>query len=102
MAGPLAHMGRLHREGKAVRFEYADAWLANPQAFSLDPELQLSNGNFHPQDSNFGVFLDSCPDRWGQVLMRRRELVEAKAQARTRRELRAWDFLLGVQDITRK
>ncbi len=33
--------------------------------------------------------------------MRRRELVEAKAQARTRRELRAWDFLLGVQDTTR-
>lgn len=43
--------------------------------------------------------LDS--DRWGQVLMKRRELVEAKAQGRTRRELRAWDFLIGVQDITR-
>ncbi|MBK9442933.1 MAG: HipA domain-containing protein, partial [Comamonadaceae bacterium] len=54
-----------------------------------------------PGDSNFGVFLDSCPDRWGQVLMKRRELVEAKMQCRTRRELRAWDFLIGVQDITR-
>ncbi|MDP1967894.1 MAG: HipA domain-containing protein, partial [Burkholderiaceae bacterium] len=101
LVGPLTHMGRLHREGKAVRFEYAAAWLAHPQAFSLDPELQLSDGNFYPQDSNFGVFLDSCPDRWGQTLMKRRELVEARQQNRTHRTLTLWDFFLGVQDITR-
>lgn len=100
--GPLAHIGTLSRSGlDSVRFSYEDAWLKHPAAFQLDPSLSLSAGDFFPRDSNFGVFLDSCPDRWGQVLMRRRELVEAKAQARTRRELRAWDFLLGVQDITR-
>ena len=100
--GPLAHIGTLSRSGlDSVRFSYQKAWLQHPAAFQLDPSLSLSTGDFFPRDSNFGVFLDSCPDRWGQVLMRRRELVEAKAQARTRRELRAWDFLLGVQDITR-
>ena len=100
--GPLIHLGRLHRVGaESVRFEYSPLWLKNPAAFALDPELALAGGNFHPQDSNFGIFMDSCPDRWGQVLMKRRELVEAKQQGRARRELRLWDFFLGVQDVTR-
>lgn len=100
--GPLAHLGRLHRVGReSVRFEYSPLWLKNPAAFTLDPELSLAGGNFHPKDSNFGIFLDSCPDRWGQTLMKRREVVEAKQQERARRELRAWDFFLGVQDATR-
>lgn len=100
--GPLAHVGRLYRSGQeSVRFEYDPLWLRNPRAFSLDPELGLASGNFFPKDSNFGIFLDSCPDRWGQVLMKRRELVEAKKQGRARRELSVWDFFLGVQDATR-
>jgi len=102
LVGPLVHMGRLHRSGpNAMRFEYSPTWLKHPMAFPLDPELGLSDGNFFPRDSNFGIFLDSCPDRWGQVLMKRRELVEAKQQGRARRELTPWDFFLGVQDITR-
>lgn len=102
LVGPLVHMGRLHRSGPdSVRFEYAPDWLKHPVTFPLDPELALSDGNFFPKDSNFGIFLDSCPDRWGQVLMKRRELVEAKQQGRARRELKPWDFFLGVQDITR-
>lgn len=100
--GPLTHLGRLHRVGmESVRFEYSPLWLRNPAAFALDPELSLASGNFHPKESNFGIFMDSCPDRWGQTLMKRRELVEAKQQRRPRRELRPWDFFLGVQDATR-
>lgn len=100
--GPLTHLGRLHRSGQeSVRFEYSPLWLKNAAAFALDPELSLAGGNFHPKDSNFGIFMDSCPDRWGQTLMKRREVVEAKQQERARRELRPWDFFLGVQDVTR-
>jgi serine/threonine-protein kinase HipA len=99
--GSLVNIGRLHRSGQAVRFEYSPTWLNNGLAFPLDPELGLSDGNFFPRDSNFGIFLDSCPDRWGQLLMKRRELIEARQQARVRRELTAWDFFLGVQDVTR-
>lgn len=100
--GPLSRIGTLSRAGHhSVRFEYEKAWLNRPAAFQLDPDLSLSEGSFHPADSNFGVFMDSCPDRWGQLLMKRRELVEAKEKKRKPRELRAWDFLLGVQDVTR-
>ncbi len=100
--GPLARIGTLSRSGlDSVRFSYEKAWLAHPIAFELDPSLSLAAGDFFPKDSNFGIFLDSCPDRWGQVLMKRRELIEAKEEGRARRNLRAWDFLLGVQDFTR-
>jgi serine/threonine-protein kinase HipA len=55
-----------------------------------------------PEAGNFGVFLDSSPDRWGQTLMRRRETLQAKDEQRPARTLYSWDFLLGVQDITRQ
>lgn len=100
--GPLTRIGTLSRSGlESVRFSYDKDWLAHPIAFQLDPDLSLNAGDFFPKDSNFGIFMDSCPDRWGQVLMKRRELVQAKEEARTKRELRAWEFLLGVQDFTR-
>jgi serine/threonine-protein kinase HipA len=51
---------------------------------------------------NFGVFLDSSPDRWGQTLMKRREAMQAKLDKRTPRNLYAWDYLIGVQDLTRQ
>lgn len=100
--GPLQHIGTLARgERGAVRFSYEAPWAKSARAFQLDPELALAAGDFYPAESNFGVFMDSCPDRWGQVLMRRRELIEAKDAGRAARELTAWDFLRGVQDVTR-
>lgn len=102
MLGPVTHVGRVHQvKGDTVRFEYAPSWRRHPLAFALDPELVLAEGNFYPRDSNFGIIMDSCPDRWGQVLMKRRELVEAKLADRAPRTLTTWDFFLGVQDATR-
>ena len=100
--GPLKQIGTLHKIGhENVRFVYADAWLKNPLAFQLDPALTLDSHDFYPANSNFGVFMDSCPDRWGQVLMQRRETVEAKDAGRAKVTLGAWEFLEGVQDLTR-
>lgn len=100
--GPLQHIGSLFRGDRgSVRFSYDLVWLKKAHAFPLDPELDLTAGEFYPGNANFGVFMDSCPDRWGQVLMKRREAVEAREQERTPRTLGAWEFLLGVQDCTR-
>jgi serine/threonine-protein kinase HipA len=100
--GPLQQIGTLSRGARGtVRFVYEPAWLKQVNAFPLDPELDLSAGDFFPGSSNFGVFMDSCPDRWGQLLMKRREAIEAKEEERTPRALDPWDFLLGVQDCTR-
>jgi len=47
---------------------------------------------------NFGLFLDSSPDRWGRVLMRRREAQLARSERRGQRRLLESDYLLGVHD----
>lgn len=100
--GALQHIGILYRGDRgSVRFAYNPAWLKHAHTFPLDPELDLTPGEFFPGHSNFGVFMDSCPDRWGQVLMQRREDVVAKMESRAPRTLDSWEFLLGVQDCTR-
>lgn len=87
-----------------VRFNYNEAWLFHPKRFDIDPDLSLDNAIFHPNPAqgNFGVFLDSSPDRWGQTLMKRREAMDAKDEGRETRTLYAWDYLIGVQDQTRQ
>lgn len=100
--GPLQRIGTLSRGDRgSVRFAYDPDWLKHAHAFPLDPELDLAPGDFFPAKSNFGVFMDSCPDRWGQVLMKRRETIEAKEAGRPPKTLGPWDFLIGVQDCTR-
>ncbi|MEN9548997.1 MAG: hypothetical protein RIR12_1588 [Bacteroidota bacterium] len=85
---------------ESFSFEYADAWLKSGFSQMIDPDLQLYSGAYYPRDDkpNFGVFLDSCPDRWGRVLMQRREAVIAKQEDRAAKKLLESDFLLGVYD----
>jgi len=97
-------MGQLNAtqaKGKETfSFEYSSEWLESGFSQTLDPDLQLYTGAFYPRDdkSNFGIFLDSSPDRWGRVLMQRRERAIAKAEERTSKTLLESDYLLGVFD----
>jgi serine/threonine-protein kinase HipA len=102
--GPACLVGTLAHDRGQVRFRYDGAWLKDARAFALDPDLSLDEHPFFPKPElgNFGVFLDSSPDRWGQTLMKRREALHAKDERRTPRTLYAWDFLVGVQDFTRQ
>lgn len=102
---PQQLLGVLSHDRGQVRFHYDVLWLARQEiAFAIDPQLTLDAGPFFPKPEagNFGIFLDSSPDRWGQTLMRRREALRAKDESRAARTLYSWDFLLGVQDITRQ
>jgi serine/threonine-protein kinase HipA len=100
-------MGTLHcqRSGKGelFSFKYAKAWLDQAEAFAFDPDLTLGEGHQYPSAdrSNFGIFTDSSPDRWGRVLMQRRENARARHEGIRPRTLTEWDFLLGVHDETR-
>jgi serine/threonine-protein kinase HipA len=89
--------------GEVVRFSYSQAWLDAAHSFPLDPELALYPGAQFPGGARrlFGIFRDSTPDRWGRVLMERREALEATAGKRKPRRLDEWEFLLGVSDATR-
>ena len=88
---------------ESFSFEYADAWLKSGFSQMIDPDLQLYSGAYYPRDDkpNFGVFLDSCPDRWGRVLMQRREAAIAKQEDRAAKKILESDFLLGVYDTHR-
>ncbi len=101
---PACLVGTLAHDRGQVRFHYDRNWLGQARAFALDPDLSLDDQPFFPKPElgNFGVFLDSSPDRWGQTLMKRREALQAKDEKRTARTLYAWDFLIGVQDFTRQ
>lgn len=85
---------------ESFSFEYADGWLKSGFSQMIDPDLQLYAGAYYPRDDkpNFGVFLDSCPDRWGRVLMQRREAAVAKQEDRAAKKLLESEFLLGVYD----
>jgi serine/threonine-protein kinase HipA len=97
-------MGTLHSDrlkGKEVfSFRYLDEWLQNGPAQLLDPSLQLYSGLHYLNDDqdNFGIFLDSSPDRWGRILMRRREAALARIEEREEKKLFETDYLLGVYD----
>ncbi len=105
--GPPTLIGVLTREqvrGHAVlSFEYEREWLHDGRAFVLDPRLALYEGPQHPVESagQFGIFLDSAPDRWGRLLMERREAMIALRDGRPAQGLLEWHFLLGVHDHAR-
>jgi serine/threonine-protein kinase HipA len=104
--GPRIQVGRLHPADVRVdlppSFEYTQEWLASEQRFLLDPRLDLYAGEQHAAHARgFGIFLDSAPDRWGRVLMERREASQAKKEGRPMRRLTDLDFMLGVHDFTR-
>ena len=91
-------------KGKEIfAFTYAEKWLNSAYPQNLDPDLQLYAGRQYLKDDkpNFGIFLDSSPDRWGRVLMKRREAIMARKQERKQITLLESDFLLGVYDSNR-
>lgn len=86
------------RNKELFSFSYALEWLNSPYALPIDPELQLYEGRQFSEVNNFRVFLDSCPDRWGRLLMKRREAALAKQDGRRIQLLTETDYLLGVYD----
>ncbi len=87
--------------GKEIfSFQYDPNWLKSGHSCILDPKLGLVVGPQYPNKvhPNFGLFLDSSPDRWGRTLMTRREALRARKEKRQERRLLESDFLLGVFD----
>ncbi|WP_143272135.1 type II toxin-antitoxin system HipA family toxin [Anaerovibrio sp. JC8] len=101
-------LGRLYVDGdkrtEKFSFEYDDKWLLNNGAgITLDPELYLYRGRqYTPLGKQlFGLFSDSCPDRWGRLLLQRREAINARKENRRPNKLTESDYLLGVYDEAR-
>jgi len=92
------------RGRESYSFEYDADWLKSSANYMyLDPDLQLYAGRQYPTGAKnvFGLFADSSPDRWGRLLMTRRERMLAEQEGRKPRKLLDSDFLMGVYDETR-
>lgn len=101
-------LGRLYvnkvKRSESYSFEYDESWLRNSDMrYILDPDLALYRGRqYTPLDKSlFGLFSDSCPDRWGRLLMQRREAIAARKEGRKPDKLNESDYLLGVYDAAR-
>ena len=102
-----ALIGKLYvgvlKGSETYSFEYETEWLKkHKRSLSLDPELQPFSGRQFSQGKGiFGCFADASPDRWGRVLMNKRERILAEREDRKPRKLYDSDYLLGVCDETR-
>jgi serine/threonine-protein kinase HipA len=92
----------LARGNEIFSFEYSKDWLNSGSSQFLDPDLQLFSGQQYlpEKKANFGIFLDSSPDRWGRLLMLRREAAIARAEGK-KEKLYESGYLLGVYDQCR-
>ena len=88
---------------ESYSFEYDREWLKKTSLkITLDPELMPYSGRQYPFGKTiFGLFSDSSPDRWGRVLMNKRERILAEKEGRKPAKLYDSDYLLGVYDETR-
>lgn len=105
--GPPVLMGSLYvnviKGGESYSFEYDKGWLKKTAlTLTLDPELMPYSGRQYPTGKNiFGLFADASPDRWGRVLMNKRERILAEKEGRKPSKLYDSDYLIGVYDETR-
>lgn len=106
LEGPR-RLGFLHtrkaRSANVFEFEYDPAALSDPALnfTPLDPRISLFAGRQFPgqHQTRFGVFADSSPDRWGQLLMKRRLERDVRDGLRPKdTKLYEADYLLGVHD----
>ena len=94
----------LRRGTESASFVYADRYLADPNAFALDPALPLTAGTLQTPLGRplFGAFTDCAPDRWGRTLIARAERARAEVAHTVPRALTEIDLVLGVRDDLRQ
>lgn len=100
----IGTLGYEHVRGKDhFVFEYSRDWLKQHGGLVLSGDLMNAPSLQHPRsaDSVFGFVKDSFPDRWGRLLLDRRERLMARSEGRPVRMLTGYDYLTGIEDFTR-
>lgn len=79
---------------ESASFVYNDRYLADPDAYALDPGLPLVTGTLQTPVGRalFGAFADSAPDRWGRTVIQRAERARVKAAATAPRSMSEVDL----------
>ncbi len=101
---PVGELGYESLRGSdSYSFKFDDEWLRRSGNVSLSADLNNYPGQQYakPGSDIFGCFSDALPDRWGRLLLNRREQILAAEEKRPVRRLSSFDYLMGIDDFSR-
>lgn len=91
------------RGSDSYSFKYDNDWLRQYGSLYLSADINNYPGQQYTQPDRdiFGCFSDALPDRWGRLLLNRREQILATEEKRPIRKLSSFDYLMGIDDFSR-
>ena len=91
------------RGSDSYSFKFANEWLRQYGNLFLSADINNYPGLQYTQPGRdiFGCFSDALPDRWGRMLLNRREQIQATEEKRPVRRLSSFDYLMGIDDFSR-
>lgn len=91
------------RGSDSYSFRFDNDWLRQHGSLFLSADINNYPGLQYTQLGRdiFGCFSDALPDRWGRLLLNRREQILAAEEKRPVRKLSSYDYLLGIDDFSR-
>ncbi len=91
------------RGSDSYAFKFDNDWLRQYGSLFLSADINNYPGQQYtkPGRDIFGCFSDALPDRWGRLLLNRREQILAAEERRPIRRLSSFDYLIGIDDFSR-
>lgn len=91
------------RGSDSYSFKYYNDWLRQYGSLFLSADINNYPGQQYTQPDRdiFGCFSDALPDRWGRMLLNRREQILSTEEKRPVRKLSSFDYLMGIDDFSR-
>ncbi|MBR6456837.1 MAG: HipA N-terminal domain-containing protein, partial [Prevotella sp.] len=91
------------RGADSYSFKFDNDWLRHYGSLFLSADINNYPGLQYTQPNKdiFGCFSDALPDRWGRLLLNRREQLLAAEEKRPVRRQSSFDYLLGIDDFSR-
>lgn len=91
------------RGSDSYSFRFDNEWLSKFGNLFLSADINNYPGQQYTQPGRdiFGCFSDALPDRWGRLLLNRREQILAREEKRPVHKLSSFDYLMGIDDFSR-
>jgi serine/threonine-protein kinase HipA len=91
------------RGSDSYSFKYDNDWLRQYGSLFLSADINNFPGQQYTQPGGdiFGCFSDALPDRWGRMLLNRREQILATEEKRQVHKFSSFDYLMGIDDYSR-
>ena len=101
LVGELGY--ELLRGSDSYTYKYDNSWLRQYGSLFLSADINNYPGwqYTQPERDIFGCFSDALPDRWGRLLLNRREQILATEEHRPVCKLSSFDYLIGIDDFSR-